>query len=217
MRVLTWSGLQIQNGQSNRSLIFFLHIGAYLIGLTNSMVESGSYPLIPRWLLDQTYKFDGRKRVLLLSIHRCLLYWAYNLNGQQVGLYLFSLSGLTLDCQLHFFTHLDLPSIASFSIFIWAYDWLPVQTRLNSFNRFNRLSLLILQSLASIRKAFFFLTFSSLSFLCRFTCCLQLHFQFFSTFFIFFIVPSLPRSCRLFFFFSTNVKCAICKCYDRSH
>ena len=68
------------------------------------------------------------------------------------------------ECQFFnfpLFTRLDLPSTASFfnfTVFILAYAWLPVQTRLNSSNRFNHLGLLILKSLASIQREFFFFT-----------------------------------------------------------
>ena len=152
-------------------------------------------------------------------------------------------AGLTLECQSqnsssHIWTYIELlasffvliwtyPQLLAFSIFsifIWAYAWLPVQTMFNSSNRFNRLSLIILQSLASIQRAFFS-WLSLLSLLRRFSCCLQLYFYFFfdsshfSSFpfhcpdpvsFPLFLQSSLFHKCK-------NVWYAICKCHDQSY
>ena len=123
--------------------------------------------------------------------------------------FIFYSSGLTLSCQ--FF---------NFSIFIRAYVWLPVQTRLNSFDRFNHLSLIILRSIASIQRAFFldflFYLFFAASHVvsnCTFS-----FFLLFSFFFIALILLTLLFLFSLLFFYKCrNVQYAICKCHDRSY
>ena len=107
----------------------FLHMGAYLIGLINSMAESGSYPLSPGLTLDCQFIFYS---------------FGLTFNCQYFSFLSAYLDLPSSASSFHFsFFHLGLPSISIFfsifSIFIWVYTWLPVQTRLNSFNRFNLL------------------------------------------------------------------------------
>ena len=151
------------------------------------------------------------------------------------------LLGLTLDCQSHrtlssfiwatsnvsgigldLVTYLDLPFTASAFSYTCLFG-LTLDCQLNK-SQFIQQTWSPLSS--HLEKSCFNLLqkhFLSLSlFFCHFAYCPQFHFQLFHLFSYFFIVPSLPRSCRLFFlFFSlssflilTNAKC---KCHAPNH
>ena len=117
--------------------------------------------------------------------------------------------GLRLAVSCFWLCHAYPLCFFNFSIFIWTYTWLPVQTRLNSSNRFNHLGLLILKSIASIKEHFF----SPL---------LMLSLTALSISFFFLHCPGsvgfpLFLQSLLFFHKCRNVQYAICKCHDLSY
>ena len=126
-------GLTNPNGQSDRFffLIFTPHLGAYITGLTNPNGQSDSFfliltPHLGAYLTGLTNP-NGQSNSFFFNLHHLVLCSAASLVVLNFVTHVY-LPELTLDCSpsIFIFTHLDLPSTTSSSIFIsrslvWTY------------------------------------------------------------------------------------------------